>query len=68
MIHLKLTPPKIFYHLEMCGRSIYGLRLVFEDLPGLLLVAELLDALPLQVPLLALFKQRVGSPVTAEEL
>lgn len=48
--------------------SSYRLRLVLEDLSGLLLVAQLLDALPLQVALLVLFKQRVGSLVPAQEL
>lgn len=48
--------------------SSYRLRLVLEDLSGLLFVAQLLDALPLQVALLVLFKQRVGSLVPAQEL
>lgn len=49
------------------GRS-YRLGLILEDLPGFLLVAQLLDALPLQVALLALLKQWVCSPVSAQEL
>lgn len=48
--------------------SSYRLWLVLKDLPGLLLVAQLLNALPLQVALFALLKQRVGSPVPAQEL
>lgn len=49
-------------------RSSYRLWLVLEDLPGLLLVAHLFDALPLQVALLALLEQRVGPPVPAQKL
>lgn len=48
--------------------SPYRLWVVLEDLPCLLLVAHLLDALSLQVALLALLEQRVGPPVPAQEL
>lgn len=50
------------------GWSSYRLWLVLKDLPGLLFVAQLLNALSLQVTLLALLKQGVGSPVPPQEL
>lgn len=50
------------------SRGSHRLRLVLKDLPGLLLVAQLLDAFPLQVARLALLKQGVGSPVPPQEL
>lgn len=49
------------------GRS-HRLGLILKDLPGLLLVAQLLDAFPLQVARLALLEQRVGPPVPPQEL
>lgn len=49
-------------------RGSHRLWLVLKDLPGLLLVAQLLDAFPLQVARLALLKQGVGSPVPPQEL
>lgn len=57
----------------ICGRrrwlrGSHRLWLVLKDLPGLLLVAQLLDAFPLQVARLALLKQGVGSPVPPQEL
>lgn len=50
------------------GGGSYRLRLILKDLPGLLLVAQLLDALSLKVAFLALLKQGVGSPVPDQEL
>lgn len=49
-------------------RGSHRLGLVLKDLPGLLLVAQLLDAFPLQVARLALLKYGVGSPVPPQEL
>lgn len=48
--------------------SSYRLVLILKDLPGLLLVAQLLDTFSLQVALLALLKQGIGSPVADQEL
>lgn len=53
---------------SLCKPASHRLRLVLKDLPGLLLVAHLLDALPLQVSCLGLLKHRVGSPVSPQEL
>lgn len=50
------------------GRSSHRLWLILKDLSGLLLVAELLDTFSLQVALLALLKQGIGSPVADQEL
>lgn len=48
--------------------SSYRLRLILKDLPGLLFVAQLLDTFSLQVALLGLLKQGIGSPVADQEL
>lgn len=44
-------------------RVPYRFGVVLEDLPGLLFAAVLLHALSLQVPLLSLFEDLVGSPL-----
>lgn len=59
---------RLLFSLGTTNHRSYRLRLVLKDLPGFLLVAQLLNALPLQVALLALLKKRVGSPVPAQEL
>lgn len=47
---------------------MYRFGLVLKNLPGFLLVAQLLHTLPLQVAPLALLEQSVGSAVSAQEL